>query len=86
VLLTRIRGVGRYGAVRDRVGGGVSRFLNAHKLRAPRGLTPTIRSSDGQGRLGHSSRQGSRILARTRLATIVDGAARVADFGGSRGA
>ena len=62
-VLTQIRGVGRYTAllVIAEVGD-VSRFPSAHKLCAWAGLTPTIRSSDGRARLGHISRQGSRIL------------------------
>jgi transposase len=62
-VLTQIRGVGRYTAmlVIAEVGD-VSRFANAHKLCAWAGLTPTVRSSDARARLGHISRQGSRIL------------------------
>jgi transposase len=58
-----IRGVGRYTAmlVIAKVGD-VRRFPTARKLCAWAGLTPTVRSSDGRARLGHISRQGSRIV------------------------
>lgn len=42
--------------------GDVARFESARKLCAWAGLTPTVRSSDGKARLGHISRQGSRVL------------------------
>jgi transposase len=62
-VLTQIRGIGRYTAmlVIAEVGD-VSRFPSARKLCAWAGLTPTVRNSDGQARLGHITRQGSRSL------------------------
>jgi transposase len=62
-VLCQIRGVGRYTAMLVIAEiGDISRFPTARKLCAWAGLTPTIRSSDGRARLGHISRQGSRIV------------------------
>jgi transposase len=62
-VLCQIRGVGPYTAmlVIAEVGD-IGRFRKARKLCAWAGLTPTVRSSDGNARLGHISRQGSRPL------------------------
>jgi hypothetical protein len=42
--------------------GDVNRFPTARHLCSWAGLTPTVRSSDGNARLGHISRQGSPVL------------------------
>ena len=54
-MLCQIRGVGRYIAmlVIAEVGD-ITRFPSARHLCAWAGLTPTVRSSDGKARLGHT--------------------------------
>ena len=62
-LLCQIRGIGRYTAMLIIAEvGEVKRFPTGRHLCAWAGLTPTVRSSDGNARLGHISRQGSTIL------------------------
>jgi transposase len=62
-VLCQIRGVGRYIAmlVIAEVGD-ITRFATARRLCSWAGLTPTVRSSDGNARLGHISGQGSPPL------------------------
>ncbi len=63
VVLTQIRGVGRYTAMLIIAEiGDINRFPTARHLCSWAGLTPTVRSSDGKARLGHISRQGSPAL------------------------
>jgi transposase len=60
-VLCQIRGVGRYIAMLIIAEvGDIERFTTARRLCSWAGLTPTVRSSDGKARLGHSSAQGSR--------------------------
>ena len=62
-VLCQIRGVGPYTAMLVIAEiGDITRFRKARKLCARAGLTPTVRSSDGEARLGHITRQGSRPL------------------------
>jgi transposase len=62
-VLCQIRGIGRYIAmlVIAEVGE-INRFRSARHLCAWAGLTPTVRSSAGNARLGHISQQGSPAL------------------------
>ena len=62
-VLCQLRGVGRYTAMLIIAEiGDVNRFPTARHLCSWAGLTPTVRSSDGNARLGHISRQGSPAL------------------------
>ena len=59
-VLTQLRGIGPYTAMLLIAEiGGIGRFRSARHLCAWAGLTPTVRSSADQARLGHISRQGS---------------------------
>jgi transposase len=62
-VLYQLRGIGRYTAILVIAEvGDIARFDSARKLCAWAGQTPTIRSSDGNPRLGHIAKQGSRPL------------------------